>query len=287
MIVDLGQYNDEYRAKNFASLFEIVDELRLRFTDNKRYEILTYLVEALGKRLNVYETDSYEETTYHSQKVEYVISEVDSITVISNALRLATLIPDNSKAGNWTHTFREYENYASKFLFRIDDLYNTELSDLIDIKLLTTWGNERNKYLNLGYIKKKILVNGLIKKEPFISRSKLRDYCSSSVILPALDDDNQIETLQARITQLENQLEQAQSIQHGRTYTTPAIEAMEAVIKEFWQNYDPDTPAPKQYIIKQWLLDNFDTVNSDALATAIDKICRHPTAKTGGQFKKK
>ena len=95
----------------------------------------------------------------------------------------------------------------------------------------------------------------------------------------------EITELQNCIADLETQLKQAQSSQPKRTYTTPAIEAMEGVIKEFWQDYDPDTPAPKQDTIKQWLLDNFDAVDSNNLALSIDKVCRHPDKKKGGLSK--
>ncbi len=69
------------------------------------------------------------------------------------------------------------------------------------------------------------------------------------------------------------------------SYTTPAIDIMNEVIKEFWISYNPDQPAPKQSTITKWITDNFDNV-SDALALNIDKVCRHSDAKSGGQYKR-
>ena len=68
-------------------------------------------------------------------------------------------------------------------------------------------------------------------------------------------------------------------------YTTPAIDIMNAVIKEFWINYDPDQPAPKQLTITTWITDNFKGI-SPALALNIDKVCRHSDARGGGRYKR-
>lgn len=71
------------------------------------------------------------------------------------------------------------------------------------------------------------------------------------------------------------------------TYTTPALEVVQLVIREFWENYDPDaaSPPPKQDFVKQWIADNHPEIESNALREAIDKICRHPIAKAGGNKK--
>ncbi|KAB1851984.1 hypothetical protein F4W09_15455 [Acinetobacter tandoii] len=71
------------------------------------------------------------------------------------------------------------------------------------------------------------------------------------------------------------------------TYTTPALEVVQLVIREFWEEYDPDagSPPPKQEFVKQWIADNHPQIESDALRKAIDQICRHPIAKSGGNKK--
>lgn len=68
-------------------------------------------------------------------------------------------------------------------------------------------------------------------------------------------------------------------------YTTPAINIMNEVITEFWVDYDPDQPAPKQSTITSWITNNFEGTSS-ALALNIDKVCRHSSAKSGGKFKR-
>ena len=62
------------------------------------------------------------------------------------------------------------------------------------------------------------------------------------------------------------------------------MEIMDAVINEFWINYSPEQPAPKQSIITNWITQNFDI--SPALALNIDKVCRHSDARSGGQYKR-
>jgi len=71
------------------------------------------------------------------------------------------------------------------------------------------------------------------------------------------------------------------------TYTTPALEAINGVIREFWISYDPDKnqPPPKQNVVKAWIAENHPELDSDYIQTAIDKICRHPNAKNGGNRK--
>lgn len=68
-------------------------------------------------------------------------------------------------------------------------------------------------------------------------------------------------------------------------YVTPAISIMNKVITEFWIDYDPNDPAPKQSTITDWITDKFDGV-SDALALNIDKVCRHTSARSGGKYKR-
>ena len=68
-------------------------------------------------------------------------------------------------------------------------------------------------------------------------------------------------------------------------YVTPAISIMNEVIAEFWVDYNPNDPAPKQSTITDWITDKFDGV-SDALALNIDKVCRHTSARSGGKYKR-
>ena len=93
----------------------------------------------------------------------------------------------------------------------------------------------------------------------------------------------ELATANNKVEDLKNKLEQAKT--NKRLYTTPGIEVMDAVIKEFWINYDSDQPAPKQRTITEWITDNFDGI-SDALALNIDKVCRHSDARSGGKYKR-
>jgi hypothetical protein len=73
------------------------------------------------------------------------------------------------------------------------------------------------------------------------------------------------------------------------TYTTPPLEALHGVINEFWIDYDPDKnqPPPKQDVVASWIMANYPDVQGRELCIYIDKICRHPTAKKGGNTKLK
>ena len=67
-------------------------------------------------------------------------------------------------------------------------------------------------------------------------------------------------------------------------YSTPAIKCIEAVIKEFWRDFEPqgNQPPPKQDIVIQWITEHHPEITAAQIRAAIDKICRHPSAKTGG-----
>lgn len=79
-----------------------------------------------------------------------------------------------------------------------------------------------------------------------------------------------------------------ETINNQKIYTTPALEALYGVIKEHWVNYDPDnhTP-PKQGTVADWIKDNYAEVQASDICIYIDKICRHPKAKRGGNIKRK
>lgn len=68
------------------------------------------------------------------------------------------------------------------------------------------------------------------------------------------------------------------------SYSTPALECLNAVICEFWEGYDPGSnmPPPKQDTVINWIKTNHPDISAKQIQEAIDKICRHPSAKTGG-----
>ncbi|AXI02606.1 hypothetical protein [Aquirhabdus parva] len=67
------------------------------------------------------------------------------------------------------------------------------------------------------------------------------------------------------------------------SYSTPALEVAEAVVKHFWVGFDPETmPPPKQETVTSWIRENHPHIEAKQIQDAIDKICRHPSAKKGG-----
>lgn len=88
--------------------------------------------------------------------------------------------------------------------------------------------------------------------------------------------------------------QQSETVQHNNvillpepTYTTPALDALYGVIDAFWKNYDPNNnqPPPKQSTVASWIKANYPEIQANDICTYIDKICRHPKAKTGGNKK--
>lgn len=72
-----------------------------------------------------------------------------------------------------------------------------------------------------------------------------------------------------------------------KLYTTPALEAVYGVIQEHWIDYDPDSnqPPPKQTTVTNWIKKHYPAVQAEDIRRYIDKICRHPKAKKGGNTK--
>ncbi|WP_205671795.1 coiled-coil domain-containing protein [Acinetobacter sp. WCHAc010052] len=95
------------------------------------------------------------------------------------------------------------------------------------------------------------------------------------------------------IEQLKNDIQKKNrsvfEISPEQIYTTPALEAVKAVVNHWWKDFDPDSnqpqSIPQQKHIKTWIAENHPEMDSDYIQTAIDKICRHPTAKNGGNRK--
>lgn len=81
-----------------------------------------------------------------------------------------------------------------------------------------------------------------------------------------------------------------QKIESPKTdlYSTPALQALQGVIENFWLKFDPaiDIP-PKQIAVVEWIKTNYPDVQASNICTYIDKICRHPKARVGGNKKNK
>ncbi|TCM62706.1 hypothetical protein EC844_12424 [Acinetobacter calcoaceticus] len=70
-------------------------------------------------------------------------------------------------------------------------------------------------------------------------------------------------------------------------YSTPTLEAIKGVIREFWLPYNPEIDIPpKQNTVMDWIAINYPEFSKyDSIRRSIDKICRHPKAKIGGRKK--
>ena len=132
--------------------------------------------------------------------------------------------------------------------------------------------------------------NSIVANETKIHRDELHKW---------LRKNGYFEALQQNIITIEPSqpsLQQPQPVQDNNivllpepTYTTPSLEALQGVINEFWIDYDPDKnqPTPKQDVVASWIMANYPDVQGKELCIYIDKICRHPTAKKGGNIKLK
>ncbi len=110
------------------------------------------------------------------------------------------------------------------------------------------------------------------------------------------DLKEEIEQLKKQLQEKKTEIEKLKAAQHKNIallpepkYTTPSLEALQGVINEFWIDYDPDKnqPTPKQDVVASWIMANYPDVQGKELCIYIDKICRHPTAKKGGNIKLK
>ena len=69
-------------------------------------------------------------------------------------------------------------------------------------------------------------------------------------------------------------------------YSTPYMDCLQEVVKEFWYDYDPESgkPPPKKETVLEWLKENGHRwqLDSGRISSAIDTITRHPIALKGG-----
>ncbi|HAV5946651.1 TPA: hypothetical protein JI227_11795 [Acinetobacter baumannii] len=105
---------------------------------------------------------------------------------------------------------------------------------------------------------------------------------------------NKLEDENRKLTEANNQVVTNMAIINSQIndddiskYSTPALEAMRGVIKEFWLTYDVNKDiAPKQSTIMAWIAESYPEYSeNDYMKKAIDKLCRHPKAKLGGNSK--
>lgn len=186
----------------------------------------------------------------------------------------------------------EIENPDAHDVFATPDLPVIKLcegSDFIHISLEDKLNIPVLKFSNIKFLK--LDIDNVIEQIRSHSQYKPLNSTHAEIEKP-INDDNEV---QARVLELTVKLEEAKTeiaLLKKDTlsidkylYTTPAIDIMDKVIKEFWIDYDPSQPAPKQSTITAWITDNFNDISS-ALALNIDKVCRHSSARSGGKYKR-
>lgn len=119
------------------------------------------------------------------------------------------------------------------------------------------------------------------------------------------DPLSEINDLKLKVAQQEAEIEKIKSLNNGllentknisddkinfidlSEYSTPALEALKGVIQKFWIPYNPETDiAPKQNTVMDWIANTYpEFSDNDYIKKSIDKLCRHPKAKNGGNRK--
>lgn len=93
--------------------------------------------------------------------------------------------------------------------------------------------------------------------------------------------EREINALQAQIDQQATATPANYALSaENSSYTTPFIDALNAVIQEFWINYQEHNIPPKQDIVIRWIMEHYNL--SRAGAKAIEQVARPAKAKTGG-----
>ena len=102
-----------------------------------------------------------------------------------------------------------------------------------------------------------------------------------SELKQAKDDEiaklqTQLKAKDERIAELERQLNERST--PANRYTTQAINTLNHVVSEFWENWKQGTTPPKQAHIISWILDTYPHINPTT-AGRIERIARHESAK--------
>lgn len=124
----------------------------------------------------------------------------------------------------------------------------------------------------------------IIASETKIHRDELHKWLTRNGYFSQLRQAN-IEAVEKNPPQQANEKENL--LLSEPTYSTPLLEIVEAVIERFWSGYRPDENMvfEKQIEIERWIKDNYPDIANPYIAKAIDRICRHPNAKAGGNKK--
>lgn len=131
-------------------------------------------------------------------------------------------------------------------------------------------------------------VSSIIASETKIHRDELYKWLKKNGYLePHLQNIIIVESQPVTYKQHESVQQNNVGLLPEPTYTTPLLEIVDAVIDRFWSGYKPDENMvfEKQLEIERWIKENYPDIANPYIAKAIDRICRHPTAKLGGNKK--
>ena len=131
-------------------------------------------------------------------------------------------------------------------------------------------------------------VGSIIAMETKIHRDELYKWLKKNGYLePHLQNTIIVESQPVTYKQHESVQQNNVGLLPEPTYTTPLLEIVDAVIDRFWSGYKPDENMvfEKQLEIERWIKETYPDIANPYIAKAIDRICRHPTAKLGGNKK--
>ncbi|RLL35265.1 hypothetical protein D9K80_08955 [Acinetobacter cumulans] len=131
-------------------------------------------------------------------------------------------------------------------------------------------------------------VGSIIASETKIHRDELYKWLKKNGYLePHLQNTIIVESQPVTYKQHESVQQNNVGLLPEPTYTTPLLEIVDAVIDRFWSGYKPDENMvfEKQLEIERWIKETYPDIANPYIAKAIDRICRHPTAKLGGNKK--
>ena len=131
-------------------------------------------------------------------------------------------------------------------------------------------------------------VGSIIAMETKIHRDELYKWLKKNGYLePHLQNTIIVESQPVTYKQHESVQQNNVGLLPEPTYTTPLLEIVDAVIDRFWSGYKPDENMvfAKQLEIERWIKETYPAIANPYIAKAIDRICRHPTAKLGGNKK--
>ena len=131
-------------------------------------------------------------------------------------------------------------------------------------------------------------VSSIIASETKIHRDELYKWLKKNGYLePHLQNIIIVESQPVTYKQHESVQQNNVGLLPEPTYTTPLLEIVDAVIDRFWSGYKPDENMvfEKQLEIERWIKETYPDIANPYIAKAIDRICRHPTAKLGGNKK--